>query len=294
MSLAEDLLNSLPDDQVSTLSLDPVTEPHIVVNPDKTVTVPEELKRIIVQYEHNVETFIFDCPRYWDGHDLSDMRMIIVFKRADGHSEPHLVENLRIDNVDTHMIHFDWTISRNVTVVSGNISFVICAKIADTEGVFEREWHTIPNRDLLVNESMDCSGEAIVKQNPDILYAILERLDIVEQGGASDERIEQAVGDYLDKHPVSGGSEIRVAEISLLAANWVPKDGYYSQVVEIAGVTENTQVDLTPSVEQLNIFHDKDLAFVTENEGGVVTVYAIGQKPENDYTMQVTLKEVST
>ena len=45
-------------------------------------------------------------------------------------------------------------------------------------------------------------------------------------------------------------------------------------------------------MEQLAIFHNKDLSFVAENEDGVVTVYAIGQKPENDYTMQVTVKEV--
>ena len=63
-------------------------------------------------------------------------------------------------------------------------------------------------------------------------------------------------------------------------------------MVEVAGVTENSQVDLTPSVEQLDIFYQKDLAFVTENEGGVVTVYAIGDKPANDYTIQVTITEV--
>ena len=49
---------------------------------------------------------------------------------------------------------------------------------------------------------------------------------------------------------------------------------------------------MTPSVEQLVIFYEKDLTFVTENEGGVVTVYAIGQKPTNDYTIQVTITEV--
>ena len=61
----------------------------------------------------------------------------------------------------------------------------------------------------------------------------------------------------------------------------------------ISGVTENSQVDLTPSVEQLVVFYEKDLTFVTENEDGVVTVYAIGQKPTNDYTVQVTITEVN-
>ncbi len=87
-------------------------------------------------------------------------------------------------------------------------------------------------------------------------------------------------------------SSARIAYIDLLAANWIGDSSPYSQVVEIDGVTENSQVDLTPSIEQLVVFYEKDLGFVTENEDGVVTVYAIGQKPENDYTMQVTITEV--
>jgi hypothetical protein len=85
----------------------------------------------------------------------------------------------------------------------------------------------------------------------------------------------------------------RIGEVSIFADKWVGNASPYSQVVEVEGVTENSQVDLTPSVEQLAIFHEKDLAFVTENYGGVVTVYAVGQKPENDYTIQVTITEVT-
>ena len=84
----------------------------------------------------------------------------------------------------------------------------------------------------------------------------------------------------------------RIAYVDLCAANWIGDASPYSQVVEIDGVTENSQVDLTPSIDQLVIFYEKDLGFVTENEDGVVTVYAIGQKPENDYTIQVTITEV--
>lgn len=86
----------------------------------------------------------------------------------------------------------------------------------------------------------------------------------------------------------------RISTATLLADRWIGTQSPYSQVVTIEGATENSQVDLTPSVEQLAIFHNKDLAFVTENEDGVITVYAIGQKPESDYTMQVTLTEVNT
>jgi len=91
--------------------------------------------------------------------------------------------------------------------------------------------------------------------------------------------------------PLSKSSS-KIAYVDLLASNWIGDSSPYSQVVEIDGVTENSQVDLTPSIEQLVVFYEKDLGFVTENEDGVVTVYAIGQKPENDYTIQVTITEV--
>ena len=92
---------------------------------------------------------------------------------------------------------------------------------------------------------------------------------------------------------LKGAGSATIGEVTLRAANWVGAASPYSQVVTIAGVTANSQVDLTPNVQQLSIFYNKDLAFVTENEDGVVTVYAIGQKPANDYTIQVTITEVN-
>lgn len=89
------------------------------------------------------------------------------------------------------------------------------------------------------------------------------------------------------------GTIARIGKVTLTASGWVGEGYLFSQVVNIDGVTENSQVDLTPSVEQLAIFYEKDIAFVTENEDGVVTVYVIGEKPQNDYTIQVTITEVN-
>lgn len=84
----------------------------------------------------------------------------------------------------------------------------------------------------------------------------------------------------------------KIASVKLLASKWTGSGNLYSQVVSIAGITENSQVNLAPSVEQLAIFYEKDITFVTENDGGVVTVYVIGQKPQNDYTIQADIVEV--
>ena len=85
---------------------------------------------------------------------------------------------------------------------------------------------------------------------------------------------------------------VRIVDVNLYAEKWEGDKNLYRQVVYVPTVTTKTQVDLTPSAEQLVIFREKDLALVTENDDGVVTVYAIGQKPTNDYTIQATLTEV--
>ena len=84
----------------------------------------------------------------------------------------------------------------------------------------------------------------------------------------------------------------KIGTVTLFASSWAGDKSLYSQVVSIEGATKNSRIDLNPSVEQLAIFYEKDLAFVTENENGIITVYAIGEMPQNNYTMQVTITEV--
>lgn len=96
---------------------------------------------------------------------------------------------------------------------------------------------------------------------------------------------------YIDR--MLGVAAMRLAEVNLPASQWTGSDSLYSQVVTLTGITEYSKVDLLPSVEQLAIFYNKDVAFVTEQENGVVTVYAIGDKPTQDYTMQAQITEVA-
>lgn len=124
------------------------------------------------------------------------------------------------------------------------------------------------------------------------LVAAINELAARPGGNLTDEQVAAAVAEYLKENPISAGSTAVIGAVELLSANWTGSGNLYSQIVTIDGVTENSQVDLTPSVEQLVVFHEKDLTFVTENDGGTVTVYAIGQRPENDYTIQVTITEV--
>ena len=84
----------------------------------------------------------------------------------------------------------------------------------------------------------------------------------------------------------------KISTVTLPSNGWVGEASPYYQVVNITGTTENSKIDLNPTVEQLNIFHEKDITFVVGNNNGVITVYCIGQKPLNDYTIQVSITEV--
>ena len=83
--------------------------------------------------------------------------------------------------------------------------------------------------------------------------------------------------------------------ITIYANKWekASDDRWFQKViVDNVVITPNSKVDLQPSSEQIVVFHEKDLAFVAENEGGIVSVYCVGQRPLNDYTVQATVTEV--
>ena len=156
-------------------------------------------------------------------------------------------------------------------------------------GVFAGDLYTTTPATVRCRKSILCDSGAPAEPEPDVYAQIMEQLN----NAVTTEKIERAVEGYFQKNPIDTGSKATIGTAELLSDKWVGSDNLYHQVVSIDGVTENSQVDLTPSVEQLAIFYEKDLTFVTENEGGTVTVYAIGQKPENDYEIQVTITEVS-
>lgn len=86
------------------------------------------------------------------------------------------------------------------------------------------------------------------------------------------------------------------ASVTIYADRWEQDEDEkrWHQVVEVANatITPRSKVDLQLNAEQIAIFYEKSLAFVAENEDSVVTVYCIGQVPENDYTIQATVSEV--
>ena len=175
MSQVEELLRNLSSG-VSVASFDGSEEEHIIIDNDRFITVPESLKRIAVQYDNNIETVTFDCPRYWNGNDLSLMKIFINYLRADKVPGCSEVENITIDEVNGSIIHFTWTIDRYLTMANGNIVFLVCAKNVDKDGNEINHWNSELNKQMYISEGLECH-EIIEITYPDILTDILTRID---------------------------------------------------------------------------------------------------------------------
>ena len=167
MSQAEDLLNSLSENDISTK-----TEPHIVVGSNRVITVPSELNRIAVQYDHNIETVPFDCPRYWDDHDMSTMKVYINYTRADNEPGCYIADDVAVDETDTSIMHFSWTISRHVTEAVGPLAILVCIKMVDADGNEVNHWNSERNTDMTISQGMEC-GDIIVNKYPDVITYLL-------------------------------------------------------------------------------------------------------------------------
>lgn len=90
----------------------------------------------------------------------------------------------------------------------------------------------------------------------------------------------------------NAGSSVKLTGFVAPVANWKGGTSPYFQIVEVEGISVNSKVDIQLSVDQMQQLHEKDIAFTTENDGGTVTLWAIGDRPEADLVFQATLTEV--
>ena len=121
-------------------------------------------------------------------------------------------------------------------------------------------------------------------------------------------KIGDGIHTYSELKYLQAGDEIvtqvlakalpRAITVELAADKWEevtcatdPKLGYYAQVVEIEGITKYSRLDLHPNADMLAEFQNLNLAFVTENKDGVITVYSVGNVPQKIYTIQATIVE---
>ena len=168
---------------------------------------------------------------------------------------------------------------------------------------------TMNNHPLPQNKKPSNIPDAVYENIKRELYALLSE-DFADM--VSDDKIYDIVMKFVNNNIelLKGNATIsispKVTSVSIRGgnSNWVKEDvvnqeglvigSRYGQRVSVtnAVITPNSKVDLQITSEQMVVFYKKSLAFVTENNNGVITVYCVGSIPQNDYTIQVIVTEV--
>ena len=180
MSKADELLNSLSEDDISLQLANPETEPHIIIGEDRIISVPKELQRIAVQYDHDVETVTFDCPRYWDDLDMSKLNIYVNYMRKDRYIGCYKATDIAVDGANSNIMHFNWKISRNVSEVVGELKFLVCIKKSDAEGYEVNHWNSELNTEMYISQGLEAE-ESIFDAYPDIISQWEDEVNAVKQ-----------------------------------------------------------------------------------------------------------------
>lgn len=89
------------------------------------------------------------------------------------------------------------------------------------------------------------------------------------------------------------GAAPKTATLSLPTASWTGS-GPYTQTVTITGTTVNSKVDIQMDATALGVLIDSGTsAMWMENNNGTITAKVLGEKPNADMTVQVTITEVT-
>ena len=182
------------------------TEEYCMLESDtsRVVVVPDRYKTFGVEGDNRAERIKFKFPKVvGDNIDLSSLNLRINYQNAQGGLDKYIVETV-LETDDDH-VFFTWLIQDGVTPKSGPIYFVVQAVKVTSNGNIEKKWSTTLNKIGQVLEGLEVD-ETIAQQNPDIIEALLQRMDDVEDI-STPEAMQEYVNQYLAENPVSGMTE---------------------------------------------------------------------------------------
>ena len=174
-------------------------EPEIIINADRTITIPAELKNIAVQYDNNIETVTFRCPRYWDTIDLASNSVIKIITTHS--NEFVLMGSSRAHNItiiNTNEFTFDWLVPQILTQESGTISLSIT--IVDDSDTPGWRWNSQINQNgftilpTYANDGIDYDEWGTIEDCRTILEEMVDDIVLNDYVKNTDYATEQTAG----------------------------------------------------------------------------------------------------
>ena len=295
MSEIDNLYESLSEEEIAALAADS-PEQHIIIDSDRNITIPDSLKKLGVQHDHNVETVTFDCPSSWDGVDMSNMKVYINWKNSGDSIGSYSVSNTYVtDDTPSGIMHFDWTITREVTESAGSVLFLVCIKDADvTTGLETFHWNSELCKDAFISNGFEVeASDNVQAENYDLITQLLLRAD------EWDEKIKTAV-DASETATAAASSATEAANTATEAANTATEAVTQAEEIvidaaHIAGIVQvpgNSQTQVMSQKVVTDMIYEKLTIPNAEKDGYTQTVY--GSYNHGSYIDETKVYELTT
>ena len=261
MSTTEELLASLNTYDEKVLVID---------NDLRTINIPSSITSLGVESDEDVLRLHFRMPKKYCDVDLSNFSVRINYMNANNQGDIYIVQDKSFDD---ESITFSWLVGRNAVVYKGIVKFIVCLKHFNEYDELDKEYNT-QVATLPVLEGLE-TEKTIEEQNSSIIETVLLQLT----------NIKTDLSNYQRKP--------KLKTIELLVDSWSLVEGLvYAQSVSVFGISKFSQVELRPSPSQLQDLLTSEISLTAANDGGLITVFAIGGIPSSDYYMQIIISEV--
>lgn len=180
---------------VNSTSID-LSNPHCTVDVvTRKIVIPREIRFFATQYEHDVNTIIFECDRYVRDVDLLTQTGVIEF--INGSMKTGNVGFTPITEIDSSRpdkIAFTWRIYNDTTQIAGPLYFAVRFYSIDNQGIsFLHNFVTLPATTMIL-DTLDTESNPNLEIVPSLLAAWLEKMNQIssEADSASNAALESA------------------------------------------------------------------------------------------------------
>lgn len=150
------------------------TEDICVIDSDmRIIDIPEQFKVLGVESDKDVRAMQFRVPKTYKGTDLSAFTISVNYQNARGTKDRYVVTDKKVSG---DQIEFSWTVGKTATVYRGDTRFIVCMRLAGSDGVIQKEFNTTLAT-MTVLEGLEVDNPVIEQEEKDIIAQLLQIVD---------------------------------------------------------------------------------------------------------------------
>ncbi len=139
----------------------------------RIIGIPEQFKVLGVESDKDVRAMQFRIPKTYKGTDLSAFTISVNYQNARGMKDRYIVTDKKVSG---DQIEFSWTVGKTATVYRGDTRFIVCMRLAGSDGVIQKEFNTTLAT-MTVLEGLEVDNPVIEQEEKDIIAQLLQIVD---------------------------------------------------------------------------------------------------------------------